>query len=76
MSDFGSGFRETLQQVASDRSAKSALVGAIVLYSFFYPAPYRSQVATRQPVTVVEGAVSDVVITVDLKPKPRQPVGP
>jgi ABC-2 type transport system permease protein len=54
MSNFGAGFRETLHQVASDRSAKSALVGAIVLYSFFYPAPYRPQVATRQPVAVID----------------------
>jgi ABC-2 type transport system permease protein len=54
MSDFGIGFRETLQQIVSDRSAMSALVGAIVLYSFFYPAPYRRQVATRQPVAVID----------------------
>jgi len=38
--------------------------------------PRRESPAASQPVTVVEGAVSDVVITVDLKPKPRQPVGP
>jgi len=38
--------------------------------------PRRESPAASQLVTVVEGAVSDVVITVDLKPKPRQPVGP
>src|SRR4030095_7992541 len=32
----------------------SPLVGPIVLYSFFYPAPYRPQVATRQPVAVID----------------------
>jgi len=54
MGDFGTGFREAMQLIAADRAAKSALVGAIVLYSFFYPAPYRPQVATRQPVAVVD----------------------
>jgi ABC-2 type transport system permease protein len=54
MSDFGAAFRETLRRIASDRSASSALIGAVVLYSFFYPAPYSSQLAIRQPVAVVD----------------------
>jgi len=54
MGQFGTGFRETLQHVASDRAVTSVLVGAIVLYSFFYPAPYRPQVAAHLPVAVVD----------------------
>ena len=54
MSEFRGGFREALQHIASDRAAKSVLVGAIILYSFFYPAPYRSQVASHLPVAVVD----------------------
>ena len=54
MSELGRGFREALQHVAADRAAKSVLVGAIVLYSFFYPAPYRPQVASHLPVAVVD----------------------
>lgn len=54
MSEFRRGFHEALQHIASDRAAKSVLVGAIILYSFFYPAPYRSQVATHLPVAVVD----------------------
>ena len=54
MSEFRRGFHEALQHIASDRAAKSVLVGAIILYSFFYPAPYRSQVAAHLPVAVVD----------------------
>lgn len=54
MSEFGTGFRETLQHVASDRTAKSVLVGAVVLYSFLYPAPYGPQVAADLPVAVID----------------------
>ena len=54
MSEFRRGFHEALQHIASDRAAKSVLVGAIILYSFFYPAPYRSQVASHLPVAVVD----------------------
>ncbi len=54
MSEFGEGFRAALQHIASDRAATSVLVGAIVLYSFFYPAPYGPQVAAGLPVAVVD----------------------
>ena len=54
MSEFGTGFREALQHIASDRAARSVLVGAIVLYSFFYPAPFRPQVAVDLPVAVID----------------------
>jgi len=38
--------------------------------------PRREPPSATQQVTVAEGTVSDVVITVDLKPKPGQPVNP
>jgi len=58
MSDFRSGFREALQRIVSDPEARLSLIGAVVLYSFFYPAPYRPQVAARLPVAVVDLDVS------------------
>jgi ABC-2 type transport system permease protein len=47
-------FVRTLRLVASDRAALMTLVGAVVLYSFFYPTPYREQVAAHLPVVVVD----------------------
>lgn len=38
--------------------------------------PRREPPSAKQQITVSEGAVSDVVITVDLKPKPGQPMSP
>lgn len=58
MSQFGDGVRETLQRIASDPSAKSVLIGAVILYSFFYPAPYRRQVAEHLPVAVIDQDLS------------------
>lgn len=38
--------------------------------------PGRRSASARQPVTVAEGAVSDVVMSLDLNPNPRQKPGP
>lgn len=38
--------------------------------------PRRASPSANQQITVNEGAVTDVVVTVDLKPKPEQPFGP
>jgi len=38
--------------------------------------PRREPPSAKQQITVSEGAVSEVVITVDLKPKPGQPMSP
>ena len=38
--------------------------------------PRRQSPFTTQQVTVTNGAVSDVAITLDLKPKPGQPMSP
>jgi ABC-2 type transport system permease protein len=54
MSAFGAAFRDTLRRIAADEAAISAMVGAVVLYSFFYPAPYTRQVVARLPVVVVD----------------------
>lgn len=47
-------FRATLLAVFSDWSALSVMVGAVLLYSFFYPAAYRHQVASELPIAVVD----------------------
>lgn len=54
MSAFGESFRQTLRAVASDRYALVTMIGAVLLYSFFYPAAYRHQVASALPIAVVD----------------------
>lgn len=47
-------FRATLQAVFADPSARTVMIGAVLLYSFFYPAAYRHQVASELPIAVVD----------------------
>ncbi len=47
-------FLQTLRAVAGDRYAMILMVGAVMLYSFFYPAAYRHQVAGDLPLLVVD----------------------
>ena len=47
-------FRQTLLAVFCDPSALSVMIGAVLLYSFFYPAAYRHQVASELPIAVVD----------------------
>ncbi len=47
-------FAATLRAVVSDRYAIVAMIGAVLLYSFFYPQAYRLQVASNQPIAVVD----------------------
>jgi len=54
MGAFGDAFRQTLRAVASDRYALVTMIGAVLLYSFFYPAAYRHQVASALPIVVVD----------------------
>ncbi|GAA3933644.1 ABC transporter permease [Luteimonas lutimaris] len=54
MKDFGTAFMQALRAVAGDRYALVTMVGAVLLYSVFYPAAYRHQVAGRLPVVVVD----------------------
>ena len=54
MNQVRAAFLETLRAVFSDRYAVVTLIGAVVLYSFFYPVAYRHQVASQYPVLVVD----------------------
>lgn len=54
MSAFRQAFLQTLHAVAGDRYAVVTMIGAVVLYSFFYPAAYRHQVAGDLPIAVVD----------------------
>jgi ABC-2 type transport system permease protein len=46
--------REELRSLASDRGALLVLVGGTLFYGFFYPLPYRAQVAQNLPVVVTD----------------------
>ena len=55
------GFREarlayfaTFKAIVTDRAVLSVMVGAVVLYSFFYPLGYQQQVASEQPIFIVD----------------------
>jgi ABC-2 type transport system permease protein len=54
MNRFVSSLRQTLRAVLTDRYARVLMIGAVVLYSFFYPAAYRHQVASNLPILVVD----------------------
>src|SRR5690554_1421993 len=54
MNLFSQAFAETIRAIVSDRVALLVLVGAVVLYSFFYPLAYRHQVAIDLPLVVVD----------------------
>ena len=54
MSALWRSLRQTLMAVLCDRYAIVVMVGAVILYSFFYPAAYRHQVAGNLPVLVVD----------------------
>lgn len=47
-------FVRTLRLIAGDRAAVITLIGSVILYSFFYPTPYREQVAGHLPVVSVD----------------------
>jgi ABC-2 type transport system permease protein len=47
-------FRDELRTLRRDPGALLVLVGAIVLYSFFYPLPYLHEVLKEVPVAVVD----------------------
>lgn len=52
--DIKQAFLATLKAIGTDRAVLSVMVGAIVLYSFFYPLGYQQQVAADQPIMVVD----------------------
>ncbi len=47
-------WRSTLWAIARDQGVLLIMVGAPVLYGFFYPWPYQDQAVTRVPVAVVD----------------------
>ena len=51
---FGAACALTVRTILTDRAAMATLVFAVILYSFFYPAAYRAQVAASLPVAVVD----------------------
>lgn len=54
MRTFLAALRREAAAVASDPGALLVLVGAIVLYAFFYPSPYLAEVLRDVPVVVVD----------------------
>ena len=54
MSDYRTAVTRTWSAILRDEAAKSTLFGAVILYSFFYPASYRQQVSSGQPVVIVD----------------------
>ncbi|QDH69259.1 ABC transporter permease [Marilutibacter alkalisoli] len=54
MRTFWHALRATLRAVFADRYARNTMIGAVVLYSFLYPAAYRHEVASRLPVAIVD----------------------
>lgn len=51
---FVEAFVSTFRAVFTDRAVVMVMVGAVILYSFFYPTGYRQQVASEQPVVIVD----------------------
>ncbi|TKA90783.1 ABC transporter permease [Halopseudomonas bauzanensis] len=51
---FVEAFASTFRAVFTDRAVVMVMVGAVILYSFFYPTGYRQQVASEQPVVIVD----------------------
>ncbi len=54
MSEFRQGFVAAIRAVFQDPSAVATLIGAVVLYSFYYPVAYSHQNASSLPVVVVD----------------------
>ncbi|PZQ19843.1 MAG: ABC transporter permease [Rhodanobacter denitrificans] len=54
MRRFGEAMRDTFRDVLADRYAVMALVGAVLMYSVFYPSAYRHEVASSLPIVVVD----------------------
>jgi len=54
MSGFREAMRDTFRDVLRDRYAVMAMVGAVLMYSIFYPSAYRHEVASSLPIVVVD----------------------
>lgn len=51
---FLGSFIVTFHAVFTDKAVLGVMIGAVVLYSFFYPLGYQEQVAANQPIYVVD----------------------
>lgn len=54
MNGFLEGFVKAFKALMADPPARSTLIMAVILYSFFYPVAYQHQVASDLPVVVVD----------------------
>ena len=51
---FAAAFRATWATVLTSRTLLSTMLLAVVLYAFYYPAPYSQEVAQQLPVVLVD----------------------
>ena len=51
---FSGAFITTFHAIFTDKAAISVMLGAVALYSFFYPLGYQEQVAANQPIYIVD----------------------
>ncbi len=51
---FLTAFRGTFRAIFTDRAVVMVMIGAVIIYSFFYPTGYREQVASKQPIVIVD----------------------
>jgi ABC-2 type transport system permease protein len=51
---FWGAFITTFHAIFTDKAVVSVMLGAVVLYSFFYPLGYQEQVAANQPIYIVD----------------------
>lgn len=54
MKAFWFGFREAFRRIFTDFGVGLIMVGAITIYSMYYPLPYLPQVAREMPIAVVD----------------------
>ncbi|MFY9179195.1 MAG: ABC transporter permease [Venatoribacter sp.] len=53
-------FKATFHAIFTDSAVLMVMIGAVVLYSFFYPLAYQEQVAANQPIMVVDHDASNL----------------
>lgn len=54
MNRFARAYLDTWKAILASRPAVSLLLLAVIVYAFYYPAAYRSQVATHLPIAIVD----------------------
>lgn len=57
---FWESFVVTFHAIFTDKAVLGVMIGAVVLYSFFYPLGYQEQVAANQPIYIVDQDHSSV----------------